>query len=300
MAGPDDPIDIPELSEEKRQELMAEYPEWALYLDDPEILEILLWAQGEAEVVDPTIVEARIRQTSWWQDNADTARQWAYALIYDPATARASLEDKADQFSAIASRFGVELDEQTLMNLADAAIRFDWEDDEIARSITNLIRSGVAKPTRTGSIAANQQMIRATVGQYLVSMDPQTQQDFALRLAEGSIDESAISMWALEHARARWNHLEHIWDKGITPEEYFAPIRNRVAELLEMNVSDVDLMDERFADLTEMVDENGNVRSMTVSEAGRWARTREEFKTTDTYRNTSATFADELQRIFGN
>jgi len=296
----DDPIDIPELSEEKRQELIAEYPEWALYLDDPEILDILLWAQGEAEVVDPAIVEARIRQTSWWQDNADSARQWSYALIYDPATARASLEDKRDEFSALASQFGVVIDDATMNALADAAIRFEWEDDEIARSITELIRSGKAKPTKVGSIAANQQLIRATVGQYLVSMDEDTQRDFALRLAEGSIDESAVSMWALQHARARWSHLEHIWDKGITPEEYFSPIRNRVAELLEMNTSDVDLMSDKFADLTEMVDANGNVRSMTVSEAGRWARSQEEFRGTDTYRSTASSMVDNLSNLFGN
>lgn len=301
MADLDEPIDIPTLSDEKREELMAEFPEWALYLDDPEILEILLWAQGEAEVVDPTIVEARIRQTSWWQDNADSARQWSYALIYDPATARASLEDKADQFSALASQFGVVIAETTLYALADAAIRFDWEDDEIARSVTQLIRSGVAKPTQIGSIAANEQMINATVSQYLVSMDDKTRRDFALRLAEGSIDESAVSMWALRHARARWSHLEDVWDRGITPEEYFAPIRNRVAELLEMNASDVDLMSDEFGELTEMIDPaTGKPRSMTVSEAGRWARSREEFKGTDTYRATASSMVDNLANLFGN
>ncbi len=80
---------------------------------------------------------------------------------------------------------------------------------------------------------------------------------------------------------------------------YFAAHRAQVADLLEVTPESIDLMDPKWSEMTEFVDEKGVRRSRTISEVAAWARHRPEFAKTRGANDKAFTLANEMSQMMG-
>jgi hypothetical protein len=86
---------------------------------------------------------------------------------------------------------------------------------------------------------------------------------------------------------------------GITPADVLAPVRQAIAENLELNPEAVDLLDPDFNEVMQIETKDGTFRPMTAAEASTWARSQEAFKGTKTAEQAASGLAERLGQTFG-
>ncbi|TXH55383.1 MAG: hypothetical protein E6Q97_08915 [Desulfurellales bacterium] len=280
------------------EEARRRYPEMQTYLDDPEVLVALIeLTEGR---IDEGEFANRLRQTEAWRTSIPTEADWNWTLISDPGRAASMLDQQARDLQRLATQLGVTVAEADLRHMADQALRFGWDSTTMRNTIIGYSRNaGEAAVSPFGEIAVGAETIRRMASDYFLQVSDRQVMDMARQLAEGSLSTDGVRLWAQQSAGARWSHLQPLIDQGITMRDYFEPVRQSVARTLEMNPDDIDLTSDRWSELTDFVDDNGNRRSMTQSEAGRWARGQKEYKATDSYRESAFGVVEALARGLG-
>lgn len=99
-----------------RARVLAEMPEYAPFLDDPELLPLI-----QARI-DNTISDAefasRVRQTEFFKTTPATKRAWLALYAMDPATANRQVEERAAQYKAMLGDYAVDLADVTVQQWA--------------------------------------------------------------------------------------------------------------------------------------------------------------------------------------
>lgn len=284
------------ISQEDMDYLYEFLPGYEIYLEHPEIGPIIEEA-AENEWSEQKLI-AKLQQTQWWKDHTASQRQWYELQIADPAEAERLLDDARDTLRREAAALGVRLNTGVLENLALDAVRFDWDEDYRNAAIMAAIDKGEAQTTGYGIYGEGKSGIRAIAGAYIIPISDGKVDQFATRIAQGMMTLEDVELWAKTVAKARYSWMSDAIDSGITPEDYFEPIKATVANTLEINPNSIDLLDEKWAQLAEYRDENGEIRSMTAYEAAQWARDQDEYKYTDRAERKAGEYASALLQTF--
>jgi hypothetical protein len=131
-------------------------------------------------------------------------------------------------------------------------------------------------------------------------MDRQAAEDWAIRINLGQATQEQFRSYISKLARSQFGSISDQFDSGLTPGGYMAPIRSTVAQLLDMQPGDVDLMGSRFRDLLYHYDDKNKVtRPKTIREAEQWARQQREFRYSATGLEEASQLGEQLARTFG-
>jgi peptidoglycan hydrolase-like protein with peptidoglycan-binding domain len=272
------------------------YPEFSYYVTHPEIGPIL--ADSVAKNLTPTQLWSRLTGTNWWRERSATARQWESVSMVDPATADRQRGTRRLEVSSTASRLGIQLSTEHLNWIVEHSLMWGWNDNEIMAILGQVGRSQ-PNAGKVGDLGASVLKLRRLAAEYLIPVGDADLREWAFRIEEGTQSEAGFSTWVQGQARARFSWMAEDIDKGVTPGQYFSPLKFTVAQTLEMNEADVDLSDPRFADLVDYVDSNGIKRGMTLAEARQWARQQPEWAKTDNARDASNSMMTGLAQLFG-
>lgn len=173
-------------------------------------------------------------------------------------------------------------------------VTFDGVRVSVDRQKGGLPAGGAADVTdQLGQMAAD----------YMVPMNRQDLEQWAIRIIEGTASEETFRSWMTGMAVGRFAGDPTVLaaiERGITPSQYFSSHRQMVANSLEIAPDQIDLLnDPRFSQILDVGDKDGNRRSMSLSEVAQWARKQPEWQRTRQANEQGADLARLLTESMG-
>ena len=283
------------------QAAREQYPQLAWALDIPDVRNVLIWAAAAGW--DAGRLQGALSQTDWWKKTAASERLWTQLLHQDPASARARIVEETTIVGNLARQFGLtNMNKNALFEMAVNKIRFDWTDEQVSKEFGRHLRAYRKFTGRlpTGAADAFAERVRQRGADFLIRVDRKTAENLAIRQIEGGVNEEYLESYFTNLAQAKYSWMADEISAGATPAEYFAPHKQRIAELLEQSPDEIDLLDTKFADITNYRDpETGKARGMTLAEAENWARRQEGWARTDNAREKGASLTNRILETFG-
>lgn len=285
------------------------YPQAAPFLANPEIRGILV--RPDIDEMDEIEIEALLRNTTYWQTHGPDSRAFDRLIGTDVAAAVQAIDTAKNVLGDLFARNGVQASDQQLGEAAKKGIRAGWFNLEGQvvndAALKDFMVFALGNQTGEGQIAAGEVAYSADklgeiAREYLVPLTRRQLDQWALELTSGKQSEESFRSWMTGLAKARFGSdpdLSGAIERGMSPGQFFQGHIATVAQILEMDDAQIDLMDPRWMPLIETVDASGKRRAPTLGEVAQWARDQEAFKDTRTYKQTEAELSLQLARSMG-
>jgi len=277
------------------EDALKKYPDWAWAFNIPEVGNLL-----KKGVEDPNYDPIpEILQTNWYRTTQASARQWQALMQKDPESANARLREKEAVINDMRQRLGIAPDVDWQRDAAQRSLQYGWSDDQLNDYMVSLLKYNPQVQSAPGSISTYMQQLKKNAAQYLITLSDDTAFNYAKAVAAGEHQmEDWTGVWA-EQAKQQFPTLAGAIDKGITPTQYFSPIKDRIANILEINPEQVDLTSTKYSKVLAVTDDKGNSRPMNYNEVDQFARSQDEFKSTRQGQQAAADMAQTLMTMFG-
>lgn len=279
-------------------EIRRLYPNLAYLLDTPEVGQVL--RQAATEGWDASRLQGALFNTQWWQTTEANVRTWDNKVAQDPATANGDITRKQVEIASMLARYGIgSIGDADMRWLAGKVLREGWTDDQLLRFFGGLIRDQ-GHAILPGKITEEEAKIRDQARSYMVNIDDPSVREWAARIVEGTASADAVSSFLRQQAVGRFSWLRTEIEGGLTPDQLFSPLKNAVAQMLEVNPDMVNLNSTRFGALTAPVQgADGKLRSMNFNEAQQWARGQSEWRYTKNANDEASQMVLGLLNTFG-
>jgi len=282
---------VGQLSEaELMEELRVKYPYLMAFMHVPEIGAKIREAAAKGWGVDE--LYGAITTTSWWRNSSASDRAYQVLLAEDPAEAAARAAEAAAMIQNRARTLGLPLSNDQIMSLARDVTRFGWSDEQI---VDRLVQAVDWSTLEGGDLTANVDLVKRLGSEYLVRVSDSTARDYAIALASGEMTPDGVSSIMQRQSMARFAWMGDQITSGVTPRQYLAPVRDEIANELELAPEEINLMDPQWLGMIEVADrETGQMRAATMHEARLAARRDPRFRDT---RNAGTMMASAIQGI---
>ena len=273
----------------------SNYGYMAGFLDIPEVRNVLF--QAAREGWDEGRLYGGISATSWWRNTSSAARQWQQLISEDPAEANRRGQQVAAEINDRSRQLGLNLSPQQIGNLAVQVAQNGWTDTQM---IDSLLRNVTWDELQGGEIWNTADRVKQVAGQFMVAVSDETAQQWAMQIARGEMTEDGVISILRNQARSRFGWMASQIDQGVTPSDYFAPVRDMIAATLETTPEAINMMDPKWISLMEVHDErSGEMRAATLHEAMMSARQRPEWMETKNAQELTSSMMMGLADAFG-
>ena len=204
------------------------------------------------------------------------------------AQAKASLSDQAAQL-------GLQLDDASLNALAKTVVDGNWSND----MVMDYLVPGAQNTTNAGSITAGVDMIKKMAADQLLVVSDATAREWSAKLASGQTTLDGVATMLQAQATARYAWAAPQIAQGISVRDLMLPSRDRIAQELEMNPEEIDLLDSKWLSMTQTTDEKGVTRAATDSEVIMRARKDPQWANTRSAAATASNVTTMLRDYFG-
>lgn len=196
----------------------------------------------------------------------------------------------------MAAQFGISFSPEQVGNLASIAQKQNWSREQIVDELTKNVDW---YRLNTGTIKTSYESYKTIGQQFLVNLSDQSAKDWALRVAKGEMTEETVLQSIRESAKTANPWLAEFIDRGLNPIDVLAPNRDFIAQNLELNPNDLNLMDQKTLNLMTTVGPDGNRKLADQSQMIKSVRTDDRWKTTNNAKDLTAGMASLLSKIFG-
>jgi hypothetical protein len=273
--------------------IQANYPQLAHLTNDPEIRQLLLKAIQEGYSYEK--LQAELIKTNYWQTHNAAMREWEADKAIDPATAQRTLERKAVAIQSLARSRGFNIPHATATAMAEDALSFGMTDDEIMFKLSVWFKEGKFA-VGEDAFATNKVALRALAQSYLISVSDSQLASLAGDIAMGNTTMDAVRLNWMDKAKGAYPWLADDIDAGLSVDQYYGPLTNTVASLLEMAPEAINLTDPRWGAILRSADGD---RAPTITEVAQWARSQPEWKNTENGRRSAAQGGTQILEAFG-
>lgn len=291
-----------------RDELIAlvreRYPGFAYLLGIPEVAKLLLDAVNPQIGYSPDEFTAKLQATNWWRTTETSRRQWDAFRNLDPATATDRIRERIAQLEDQTRQLGITVTHTPLSRLALQTLRDGI--DLGSATWRNLLATYIpGAPTGAGASVTGtfrdvyEQIKTLARTEFMLPIADNDAWQMARAVVAGDKTLEGIRASFLVQSRSQYAGLTDVFDNGGTPGSYFAPIRQAIAEQLEVGADSIDLLDARWSEVLGTSPDGGTARPMTVSEAQRLARSTPDWRSTQGARRQVADMTLFLAEAFG-
>lgn len=266
------------------------------FLKIPDLRKVLIDAARGGE--DPQLAISRMHATPWWKQRSESMRQWDVLKLTDPKQAQSLLAQKRAELAGEMESLGIDAEG----SLAETVIRMGWNADQLrmhyAGALTGRSNTRGLAEGSIPDITADG-LMRMAREEYLMNIDRQTAERWAikgLRQGQGGNIEEQFRSYMNQIAAGRFGIDPN---SGVAPADMLAPVKQVLAENLELDPNAIDLLDPTFSDVLSIQGPDGRYRIMNANEATKWARSQEGFKSTRRAQEESANLVEALGRTFG-
>ncbi|MGB1651196.1 MAG: hypothetical protein ACPHEP_09220, partial [Acidimicrobiales bacterium] len=281
-----------ELTAEQQEFFRKQFGGLAFFMEKAELYDIVLQVAREG-ITDPNRVLGLVQQTDWYQNNSALTRQFdvGYAEEGD-AGQRELIDNQYEAINQAARRLGFVIEDERLQELAYQATRLGMDTGEV----NDLIAAEQNfDPGYLGDAA------KRLASKYYISLDDASADEYGTQLFVGDMTQQTLESMFMEQAKGRFPSLSNIIDSGVSPQTYFAPYKAQIAQLLEIDSNQIDLMnDTRFSTIIDHIPEaGGEARPMTMNEMQRYVRRLDDWQYTDNAKASASRLADAIGARFG-
>lgn len=279
------------------------------FLANPEIRAILV--RGDIDELGDLEVEQLLRNTTYWQTHGPDSRAFDRLIGTDKQAAGQAVDNAKNVLGDYLAKQGVNTTDEQLGEAAKKAIRAGWINLEgqpvNTAALADFAVFALGNQAGGGQIAAGETAFTAdqlgTIArEYLVPLTRRQLEQWALDVTAGKQSEESFRSWMTGLAKARFGSdadLSGAIERGLSPSQFFQGHIATVANILELDDTQIDLMDPKWMPLIETVDGTGKRRAPTLGEVAQWARNQEGFKNTRAYKQTEAELGIQLARSMG-
>lgn len=213
----------------------------------------------------------------------------------------ASKKERAKNIAAEISdrlkQLGLTWTDAEIAKVAKQAVDDNWSETVI----TDKLLAGIDWNNVTGGdLTAGADMLKAMSASYMLPLTSAQAQEWSLRMARGEMTQQGVESMMREQSKARFGWLAPQIDQGVKPSDYFDPIRNVIADTLEMTPASINLLDPQWMGMVEVVDaKTGGTRAATMNEAMLAARQRPEWAATKQAQDMTFQMGNQIAGLFG-
>ena len=285
------------ISSEIRERIIKDFPHLAHMLDNAELEKF--WTDIFNRASTTGISDGEVAQllwaTPWFRNRTSTAREWDVLISQDPGEAKRRRDAARFKLRNMATNWGVTMTEAKLEQLVEQQLRWGMSDEEMLANLSNLAKVDESGP---GMLTSTQDQLRGLADKYFQKLHDNDLYTYARDIMAGRTSVEAVQQLFRDRAKMDYAHLADKLD-NYDMEQLTGSLRNRLAQLLDRDVSTIDLTSDRFAELISMTDNNGVTRMATATEVGRWGRKQTEFKGSDAGRAQGVTLISGIAKAMG-
>ena len=266
----------PKLSD---QELAANYG-WSLAVlnSDPELKD--LFKQAVAETWSQQKFIAKLQDTNWYKTHGEAWRQNEVLREADPATYKQRSASATAHVVQQARAYGVTLTAAQAATMAGDYMGFGWNEDQLRQHLASYASYSSTSSPLSGEVGAAMLKYKRIAADYGITLDNATLSKWAQSTVRGTVDESAVTKWAIDHAKSAYPALQKRIDAGETIASIADPFKQAYAKVLEVNPNAINLDDRLIKQALQGKDAKGEpaVQSLwqfedTLRNDSRWSKT---------------------------
>lgn len=287
-------------------------------------LERILGANGGPMITDPYLQEQIIKESSWWRDQTDNQRQYAYAKQTNPGQFAADLQLNASEIVKKFAANGMSISADDAIKYAEQMMQQAIiKDGKVVRYDTDYLNTLMAnaidftKNDKIGDrviytkLAGNLETLAQSL--YKQAWDygfPQTMSNTGFTnwfeasmkgLVSGNLNPQQVDDQLQARAKSFAPGLSNLIDQGQTLRQAADPWLTAIADTWELgSVNEIDLNDATVQKVLNYTDEKGNVSPINLYDAKKMARRdTERFDGTQTAKQEKTRIASTLLRDMG-
>jgi len=283
------------------EELAADYGMvYRLFQSDNELMTLLQEATNQQW--EKPLFEARLRETQWYQNNNEYARDYLTRKALGGADWEASLEDAQALVQQRATASGARLSQQEVDQYADQVLMNGW--DRAGR--TAMLDRALAEKIS----AAESGMLRGEAGNLQDQLRALAQMN-GIRLSESYYESAARSVagglttdddWIREvrdQAASLWPSWSDKIKAGVNARELASGYINVMADTFEILPDQISLDDPDLRQAMTGVDDKGNPKPMGLFDFQQKLRKDPRWMNTKQAEDQMTGIANEVLRMFG-
>lgn len=198
----------------------------------------------------------------------------------------------------LARTLGVPMDDEHISRAARTAVAGNWSSAMIEDYVVGSTFSDWGE-LQQGFLTNTVEQIKQAAQSQLVTMSDETARDYAKRAATSEFSLSTLDSILKEQAKQRYAWAAPALDAGMTMADYTRPMRDTIAQELEVSADQIDLMDGKWMDMLQTDVGGGQIRAATQAELVKRARKLPEFAGTSRAADMSASVATYLRQYLG-
>lgn len=205
---------------------------------------------------------AELKNTTWYQRNAESVRQYNFLAKTDPATlaarrnaVRAQLQDKAAQM-------GAAITPAMFNTIAQNALMYNWNDSQIQDVLSGYVHT--VNGVFTGGAADTAERIRQKAWRNGVSLPEATVQTWVQGIAAGDMTMEGATAVLQKSAKSIAPAYAAEIDAGMDLYDIASPYMQSMAKILEIPPAKVDLFDPTIRSALSQKDSKGQATSKTL------------------------------------
>jgi cell wall-associated NlpC family hydrolase len=245
------------------------------FLDDPELGHILM--QSAREGWSSQRLDGALKSTMWWKNKDDAQRAWIQKNAENPGQVQTDLATRTGDIIDIAGQLGVQLSTAQISQLAEESLKNGWTTNQLRDTVIGNINWNPTDKTTMGQLQFTKSEMKALGKKYLMTIDDAQAQQWAVAINSNQLTPEGVEATLRSWSKARYPYVP----EGITPDDFYAPLKSRIADELEVPSTTIDLTDEKWLGLLEVRDDKGQLRPATESEAIYKARKDPRWQNTD-------------------
>lgn len=295
--------DIPQLNEYINQY----YPQFAWLLNEPGVADVIDKAIAGGYGGNTGYMQGQIEQSQWWKTTSAAMRQYEQTLATTPAETNFHVQGSQAaqilaQVQAQAATQGVTLSAAQLQGIAQQAMQFSWNTQQIDVAIGQDVKFAGMNNTNAGTII---DVLKQEAGNYYQNPGDAALQSWAQNIAAGTQTIQQFQAQMLRDAALKWTGYAPQLQQGSNMVQLTDSLRNNVAQLQEIDPSSINFVtNPNYAKMLDYVapgDKTGVHRVMTQTEADQYVKGTPAFNWQDTQnaKNSVAQLADQMVTTFG-
>lgn len=200
-----------------------------------------LFSRAVAGTWTPEKFTAELRNTKWFKQNADTARQAQLLKSTDPGTYRARLNSQMHVITTMAGELGAVMSNATVQRVAENAVSLGWNDQQV-RSVL-----GMYVKQRGGQFYGAAQQYETELREYARQMGVRVSESQVaswVRSAASGKGSVQTFLGTIQNlAESAFPQFKERFQAGETLDDIAAPYKQSMSTLLELNPQAIDNFD---------------------------------------------------------
>lgn len=288
-----------------RQTLLDIYPQYAWAVNIPEVnavFEQALANPGQPWAVGRVV--AALQETEWWKKTEPSVRTFQERLATDPGAIDESIREREAQVWDKVQKLGLNLGADAVREISRTSIQFNLSEEQITDSLVGRsVQQGYQGARQSlGGVQNSIDLIKTNAAKFFVNVDDTTAYNYAMTVANGEHAVEDYQALFRDQAKARFSYNEQIVkqiDAGFTPDQIFQTQKAKIAQLLEVDQAQVNLMDNKWSQVLDYADPaSGQRRTMTEAETAKLVRGTTEWRQTTNAQQAGTALLGNIKEMF--